>query len=304
MPMLTLHRFVKKHWYVVIREFISAYEGVLDDDCIGFIIHNAIMQMSINGFTCMWLAMLHRTDHREPPHCGPTPHRAQASLVATFLRFRLEWRRHRSPICTHKDFARSMGTSPVCCATSESSIPQSSMLVTPSLRPPPTHQLQHRQKRRGLDEGHRHQRPILVGNLPWRLGRDAHRSYPTTWSIARRLLPMSSPALLPPHRHSRDAQDCVPSRTRSNYPTTVATTNCCPLTRRSITSPKLARKRGRTGARARARSWCARAWCNNTTGGWAHARGWWSDSRWHDRGPMCPCVEVYAPLVEGRHTCA
>jgi hypothetical protein len=115
MPMLTLHRFVKKHWYVVIREFISAYEGVLDDDCIGFIIHNAIMQMSINGFTCMWLAMLHRTDHREPPHCGPTPHRAQASLVATFLRFRLEWRRHRSPICTHKDFARSMGTSPVCC---------------------------------------------------------------------------------------------------------------------------------------------------------------------------------------------
>lgn len=193
----------------------------------------------------------------------------------------------------------------MCCTMPESSTPQSSMLVTPSLRPPPTHQLQHWQKRRGLDGGHRHQRhPVLEGDLPWRLKRDAHPSSPTTWAIARHLLPMSSPARLPPHRHSLDAQDCVPSRTRSNSPTTVATMSCYPLTRRIIPSPKLARKRGRTGARARARSWCARAWCNNTTGGWAHARGWWSDSRWHDRGPMCPCVEVYAPLVEGRHTCA
>jgi hypothetical protein len=141
----------------------------------------------------------------------------------------------------------------MCCTMPESSTPQSSMLVTPSLRPPPTHQLQHWQKRRGLDGGHRHQRhPVLEGDLPWRLKRDAHPSSPTTWAIARHLLPMSSPARLPPHRHSLDAQDCVPSRTRSNSPTTVATMSCYPLTRRIIPSPKLARKRGRIGARARA----------------------------------------------------
>lgn len=78
---------MKKQLCVVIHKFIFAYERILDDDCIGFVIHNAIMQMSIEGFTSMWLATLHRTDRREPPHRGPTPRRARASLVAAVPSF-------------------------------------------------------------------------------------------------------------------------------------------------------------------------------------------------------------------------
>jgi hypothetical protein len=52
MSMLTLRRFVKKLRRAVIR---ACHEGVLDDDRVGFAIHNGIIQMSADGFTGVWL---------------------------------------------------------------------------------------------------------------------------------------------------------------------------------------------------------------------------------------------------------
>jgi hypothetical protein len=52
MPMLTLRRLVKKLRRAVIR---ACHEGVLDDDRVGFAIHNDIMQMRADGSTGVWL---------------------------------------------------------------------------------------------------------------------------------------------------------------------------------------------------------------------------------------------------------
>ncbi|PWZ11640.1 hypothetical protein Zm00014a_022849 [Zea mays] len=83
MPMLTLRRLVKKLRRAVIREFIRAcHLGVLDDDRIGFAIQSAIMQMSADGFTGVWLPTLRRTVRREPPRRGSMSRRARAPAVA------------------------------------------------------------------------------------------------------------------------------------------------------------------------------------------------------------------------------
>lgn len=56
MPMLTLQRLMKELRRAVIREFICAcHEGVLDDDRVGFAIHNDIMQMRADGSIGVWL---------------------------------------------------------------------------------------------------------------------------------------------------------------------------------------------------------------------------------------------------------
>lgn len=83
MPMLTLCRLVKKLRRAVIREFIRAcHLGVLDDDHIGFAIQSAIMQMSADDFTGVWLPTLRRTARREPPRRGSMPRHARAPAVA------------------------------------------------------------------------------------------------------------------------------------------------------------------------------------------------------------------------------
>ncbi|PWZ34797.1 hypothetical protein Zm00014a_037611 [Zea mays] len=83
MTMLTLRRLVKKFRQAVIREFIRAcHLGLLDDDCVGFAIQSAIMQMSADGFTVVWLPTLRRTARCEPPRRGPMPRRARAPPVA------------------------------------------------------------------------------------------------------------------------------------------------------------------------------------------------------------------------------
>jgi hypothetical protein len=81
--MLNLRRLVKKIRRAVIREFIRAcHMGVLDDDHVGFAIHSAIMQMSADGFTGVWLPTLRRTARHEPLRRGPMSCHARAPTVA------------------------------------------------------------------------------------------------------------------------------------------------------------------------------------------------------------------------------
>jgi hypothetical protein len=167
MPMLTLRRLVKKLRRAVIREFIRAcHLGVLDDDRIGFAIQRAIMQMSADGFTGVWLPTLRRTARREPPRRGSMPRRTRAPAVAVV-----------PPSSTPVE-------------ATPTSTPQSSLLYAKpqSLPPPPSCRRQPRQQRRGLGGGHLRLRcPDLADDQPWRLGRAARRSSPTPWSIPPRL---------------------------------------------------------------------------------------------------------------------
>jgi hypothetical protein len=181
--MLNLRRLVKKLRRVVIREFIRAcHVGVLDNDHVGFAIHSAIMQMSADGFTGVWLPTLHRTarvNHYAVDRCRAVHERQQWRL---FLRLPLQLRRRRPPTRTHQTTARSMGMRHVCCVTRGSSrTPLSPPCARWLSRPP-------RQSRRGLVGGHQHPRCLdLVAVRRWQPGQVARQSTPMQWLIPRHL---------------------------------------------------------------------------------------------------------------------
>jgi hypothetical protein len=208
MPTLTLRRLVKKLRRAVIREFIRAcHLGVLDDDRIGFAIQSAIMQMSADDFTGVWLPTLRRTARREPPRRGSMPRHARAPAVAvvppssTPVEATPTSNPYPPGYCPVHGYGQCvLRDAGILDTTIISALRQATVTATSTVLPTPTQAAEERPRWRPPTPA-----PPGFGRRPTMAARTG---CPPFFSNAvvnfppPSALPMPSPALLPPRRHA------------------------------------------------------------------------------------------------------